>query len=395
MKENKASITISAPPHEVWKVLTDLEHYHEWNPMFIQASGTVAVGESLRLKMRLPSTLFCGAPISKWWSPKIIKVEPNSCLEWFAPASGIKGFIDGTHYFHLACSQGGAATEFTQGEHYEGWGSGLYSGSGSMRNARRGFVAMNNALNQETIRRQTTAKKSTGHSGGFQEKRKHDSEQDGVAQLDISDPAAVAAATVAATATANPSSVLAIRAMDVASDATLVTENEQRNKDVENGRNHTNGTTAATVPLTVGTAAVEATEQTTAECGADKPSEKVERRSSIIGAVSSLFSSSKQPASERMPTSTSKEELISKDVLEEHEGDEEDEEEGGDDEMVGIKGYKAGEIEVNEEEKKTREFEVEVEVEDTVEMKARETKNAERIELDFGSGGMDFGDFGF
>ena len=42
------------------------------------------------LDARLPSL----SPSVYNWSPRIIKVDPNSCLEWFAPAAGLKGFID-------------------------------------------------------------------------------------------------------------------------------------------------------------------------------------------------------------------------------------------------------------------------------------------------------------
>jgi uncharacterized protein YndB with AHSA1/START domain len=42
MKENKASITIQASPSDVWSVLTDLDNYHDWNPMFISAKGKIA-----------------------------------------------------------------------------------------------------------------------------------------------------------------------------------------------------------------------------------------------------------------------------------------------------------------------------------------------------------------
>lgn len=42
MKDIKSSITITATPQEVWQVLVDLEHYHEWNPMFVEAKGTIA-----------------------------------------------------------------------------------------------------------------------------------------------------------------------------------------------------------------------------------------------------------------------------------------------------------------------------------------------------------------
>ena len=45
MKVMSASIEIEAPPEDVWAVLVDLDRYAEWNPLFREASGQVAVGK--------------------------------------------------------------------------------------------------------------------------------------------------------------------------------------------------------------------------------------------------------------------------------------------------------------------------------------------------------------
>ncbi|KAK3810829.1 MAG: hypothetical protein J3Q66DRAFT_350311 [Benniella sp.] len=312
MRENRASITIPAPPHEVWKVLTDLESYQEWNPMFVKASGTVTVGESLHITTRLPSKLFCGAPLSSSWSPRITKTDPNSCLEWFSSSS----FFNTTHYFQLASTQGGAATEFTQGERYEGWGVVFYSGTGSVGDARRGLVAMNNALNRETIRRKALIDNPTS---GLVDGKSSKQDQD-AAQLDISDPVALSGVP-----TSTPATQL--------SGTIAITNTKEAT--VENVASPTINTTAKST---------------------NKTSERNEKRSSIIGAMSSLFSPSRLASPDNAFSSTSRDDLISKTVPEEHERDEEEYED---------------------------------------EKNAREAKNAERIELDFGPSSMDLGDFGF
>ncbi|KAF8930264.1 hypothetical protein EDD21DRAFT_438663 [Dissophora ornata] len=343
MKENKASITIAAPPHEVWKVLTDLPHYHEWNPLFVQANGTIEEGESLHIKMRLPITIFCGAPLSYSWSPRIIKVVPESLLEWFAPAAGIKGFIDGTHYFQLTSIHGGAFTEFTQGERYEGWGTGLYSGLGTMQDARRGFVAMNNALNLETMRR---LEESSGEHTDNTRKRVR-GEEDEIAQLDISDPVAVA--TLRVRAVTRRALVTADGEANEEADATLKTDQEVKDAAIS-------------------------TSNELAVAAARSPAEKPENRTSIIGAVSSLFSSSKPSPSDRLPPSSFKPDLASKTVLEEQ------------GETVEVEGERYDDAAAEEEEE-------EVEEEDLAAKMEREAKNAERIELDLGSTDMSLGDF--
>ncbi|KAG0228847.1 hypothetical protein BGX31_006435 [Mortierella sp. GBA43] len=312
MKESKATITIPAPPHEVWKVLVDLESYKEWNPMFVQASGAIA-----------------------------------------------------------ASSQDGTATELTQGERYVGWGKGFYSSFGDTH---RGFIAMNNALNQETLRRRA-AGTTTGDSEDIKRKEKCDSNQDKDTQQDITDlgavvPVASGAGTVpekeVAPETEHCQSSEDKARVDGSSPALPTSSTISEEEPAEGGS-----------PTTIGTA----------RKSSEKPREKTEKRSSIIGAVSSLFCSSRQSLSERVPTSTSKVELISKAVLEEQEGDNKQED---------CKALDSdGMAEVEDKGDGTAMEPDELEGVDNVAKKAREAKNAERIELDFGSGSMDLGDFGF
>ena len=55
MKTVSATIQIDAPPVDVWAVLTDLGRYPEWNPLFREASGQVAVGNRIRLRSVHPA----------------------------------------------------------------------------------------------------------------------------------------------------------------------------------------------------------------------------------------------------------------------------------------------------------------------------------------------------
>ncbi|KAF9296774.1 hypothetical protein BGZ74_010165 [Mortierella antarctica] len=287
MKEIKASTTIAASPSEVWQVLTDFDHYPDWNPMLTQVKGKFAVGELLNVRMRLPSRLMCGTPVSCSWSPMVIKSEPGSCLEWSAPYSGIKGCLNGTHYFQLTSSHGGTQTEFTQGKKYQGWGTSLYSVAGSIEGARRGLVAMNSALAIETIRRKQALSKSTivEKATTVNEKAMKDSDSEmvdlAVVDLDISDSAAVTEATA-------------------------------------------------------GASSFEPAEEPEPLCASSKP----EKRTSLLGAgISSLFGGGSKPA---MPTSSSRDDLINPAIAEEAEdGDEgeEGEDEDGDDDDDGEDGF--------------------------------------------------------
>jgi uncharacterized protein YndB with AHSA1/START domain len=53
MKTMSATIQIDAPPEAVWAILTDLGRYPEWNPLFREASGQVAVGNRITLNEAL------------------------------------------------------------------------------------------------------------------------------------------------------------------------------------------------------------------------------------------------------------------------------------------------------------------------------------------------------
>ena len=55
MTTMSATIQIDAPPQAVWAVLTDLSRYPEWNPLFREASGQVAVGNRITLRSVHPA----------------------------------------------------------------------------------------------------------------------------------------------------------------------------------------------------------------------------------------------------------------------------------------------------------------------------------------------------
>lgn len=227
-----------------------------------------------------------------------------------------------------------------------------------MEDIRKGFVAMNNALQIETLRRRQQHKALAEKTGSDKGTRlQQEADENEIAQLDISDHAAVAVAvgTVASNKNHNMEE--------------SVSEKEAR---------RTSDVSAAGTPA--------AFSEGIQELIASAPEKPVEKRTSIMGAVSSLFASSKNPSSsgDRLPQSTSKDDLISKAVAEEAEehlsdpdtnnhDDGDDRDYGDDDDGEG------DDIHV---------------IEDSEAKRAREAKNAERIELDLGSGDLSLGDFG-
>lgn len=52
MREIKTEIHIDASPEKVWSVITDLNSWHEWNPIVKQVKGDAMLGAHLTVTMR-------------------------------------------------------------------------------------------------------------------------------------------------------------------------------------------------------------------------------------------------------------------------------------------------------------------------------------------------------
>ena len=85
---------IDAPPARVWSVLVDLPAYREWNPFIVEASGRVAVGETLSLRMALPDR----KPMTI--KPRLLVVDAGRELRWKGRLV-LPGLFDGEHSFVL------------------------------------------------------------------------------------------------------------------------------------------------------------------------------------------------------------------------------------------------------------------------------------------------------
>ncbi|MCO1659746.1 SRPBCC domain-containing protein [Pseudonocardia humida] len=141
MRILESTITIPAPPMVVWQVLTDLDRYAEWNPFVLEASGTVAVGETLRVRIRPEG----GKAME--FSPTVTAAEPGRRFAWLGRLWGISGLFDGAHRFDLAPAGGEAAgaTRLVHGEDFRGVLVPLVLRSAAA-GTQAGFAAMNNAL---------------------------------------------------------------------------------------------------------------------------------------------------------------------------------------------------------------------------------------------------------
>ena len=134
MKTMSAAILIDARPMDVWAVLTDLSRYSEWNPLFREASGEIAVGERIKLRSVHPAS---GRMMTV--KPKIVTAEAGVELRW---ASSLPGIISGDHSFALTPAGGG--TQVVQTESFRGL---LVPLSGkTLARAEASFAELNEAL---------------------------------------------------------------------------------------------------------------------------------------------------------------------------------------------------------------------------------------------------------
>lgn len=106
------SIEIHAPAERVWAIVTDVDHYRDWNPFFSQAQGRVQAGATLNLKMNPVGQ----AP--KNFSPTVLEVTPGQHFTWRGRLV-LPGLFDGTHRLVVERIDCGTA-RFTQEEAFSG-----------------------------------------------------------------------------------------------------------------------------------------------------------------------------------------------------------------------------------------------------------------------------------
>ena len=137
MKHNiSTEIDIKATPETVWKILTDLNKYEEWNPFMVSSKGQPVVGEKLVNRMQPPG----GKAMT--FKPIVTVVVEHGVFEWLGRA-GVPGIFDGRHRFELTSTKNG--THLVQSESFSGLLVGLAKKSLDDKTV-KGFNEMNKAL---------------------------------------------------------------------------------------------------------------------------------------------------------------------------------------------------------------------------------------------------------
>ncbi|MGW2597464.1 SRPBCC family protein [Streptomyces klenkii] len=153
MREIATVVDIAAAPGHVWRILTDLERYGEWNPFIREASGTVSPGGRLRLRVfparRRPMT----------YRPKVRAAAPAEELRWLGRTL-LPGLFTGEHRFTLTDLDGNG-TRVVQSEKFTGVLVPFLRRS--IAACAADFEALNRALKK---RAETTAKKCAEAAAG-------------------------------------------------------------------------------------------------------------------------------------------------------------------------------------------------------------------------------------
>ena len=141
MRTISATVDIAATPRQVWAVLADLDAYPQWNPFIRSASGQLAEGATLTLRL-VPAQRR-----AMTFRPKVLAAEPGLLLRWIGRLI-MPGIFDGTHQFAL--DDVGGYTCLTQSETFRGV---LVPFTGKIiTQTEADFRALNQALKQRAER---------------------------------------------------------------------------------------------------------------------------------------------------------------------------------------------------------------------------------------------------
>lgn len=128
---------INASIEQVWSALTDFERYPEWNTFVRSATGKLALGEKLRIRIHPPK----GMPML--FLPRVTVYEEGRRFAWRGKLISSSLFA-GEHRFELSPISP-VRTKLVHAERFEGMLLPLLKGQ-LEKTARPGFELMNEQL---------------------------------------------------------------------------------------------------------------------------------------------------------------------------------------------------------------------------------------------------------
>jgi hypothetical protein len=133
-----ADIEIAAAPERVWAVLTDLDGYRAWNPVWREASGQLTPGSKVTITSARPtSDKILTVKV------KVVTDDPPTVLRW--RSNMLLGLSGSTHSFVLTPEAGG--TLLVQSQAYRGMFTRFpYQ---TIRRIQSSFEAINQAIKEQ------------------------------------------------------------------------------------------------------------------------------------------------------------------------------------------------------------------------------------------------------
>jgi len=86
-------IGVQTPPEVIWEILHDVDGWSRWNPLYLEASGRIRIGESLNLVVALPGMK--PQPVRA----TVLEWVPNEQLHY--RTVGMGGLVKGTRYVEI------------------------------------------------------------------------------------------------------------------------------------------------------------------------------------------------------------------------------------------------------------------------------------------------------
>ncbi|MDO9222859.1 MAG: SRPBCC domain-containing protein [Caulobacter sp.] len=131
---------IQAPDEVVWDVLSDIQGWASWNPLYPKAEGVIRIGAVWDLELALPDQT------PRLINPVILDWAPYDHIHWRLTA--LRGWVRTIRFLEIE-KMGPENCIFSNGELFEGLFGGLVARR--LRGPiRQGFAAMGEALKERS-----------------------------------------------------------------------------------------------------------------------------------------------------------------------------------------------------------------------------------------------------
>lgn len=113
LQEIKTEIIVSAPPSEIWPIITDINNWKEWSPIISDSRGEAAVDSELTITMVGKGEGEDGPK----YNPIITELDEPNYFRWRAHM--LAGFVF-TNYKIIELEETGSGTRLTHTESFKG-----------------------------------------------------------------------------------------------------------------------------------------------------------------------------------------------------------------------------------------------------------------------------------